>query len=188
MCFIYRGNLLHFPSTQDYEENGKFGGDQGTRQSQQPMKPSSPVKEPAAPISQQMATQEPSSPQGEAMEIDTPEGQKGAWSTSQEKPSKALIERPSQNNVGIQTIEHSLWVPETVSAATQTVQNVCEQGTSTVDQNSGRQDATVQTEKGTGERAVSAPGDDTESLHSQVREHIGYLRGPVLTFLDSQRI
>ena len=89
MCFIYRGNLLHFPSTQDDEEKGKFEGDQGT---------------------------------------------------------------------------------------------------STVDQNSGRQDATVQTEKGTGERAVSAPGDDTESLHSQVRAHVGYLRGPVLTFLDSQRI
>ncbi|MXQ86038.1 hypothetical protein E5288_WYG010260 [Bos mutus] len=172
------GNLLHFPSTQDDEEKGKFEGDQGTRQSQQPMKPSSPVKEPAAPISQQMATQEPSSPQGEAMEIDTPEGQKGAWSTSQEKPSKALIERPSQNNVGIQTIEHSLWVPETVSAATQTVQNVCEQGTSTVDQNSGRQDATVQTEKGTGERAVSAPGDDTESLHSQGEEEFDMPQPP----------
>uniref|UniRef100_A0AAA9SXG8 TP53-binding protein 1 n=1 Tax=Bos taurus TaxID=9913 RepID=A0AAA9SXG8_BOVIN len=173
-----RGNLLHFPSTQDDEEKGKFEGDQGTRQSQQPTKPSSPVKEPAAPISQQMATQEPSSPQGEAMEIDTPEGQKGAWSTSQEKPSKALIERPSQNNVGIQTIEHSLWVPETVSAATQTVQNVCEQGTSTVDQNSGRQDATVQTEKGTGERAVSAPGDDTESLHSQGEEEFDMPQPP----------
>ncbi|XP_019838968.2 TP53-binding protein 1 isoform X3 [Bos indicus] len=175
---VARGNLLHFPSTQDDEEKGKFEGDQGTRQSQQPMKPSSPVKEPAAPISQQMATQEPSSPQGEAMEIDTPEGQKGAWSTSQEKPSKALIERPSQNNVGIQTIEHSLWVPETVSAATQTVQNVCEQGTSTVDQNSGRQDATVQTEKGTGERAVSAPGDDTESLHSQGEEEFDMPQPP----------
>ncbi|XP_040112609.1 TP53-binding protein 1 isoform X2 [Oryx dammah] len=173
-----RGNLLHFPSTQDDEEKGKFQGDQGTRQGQQPMKPSSPVKEPAAPTSQQMATQEPSSPQGEAMEIDMPEGQKGEWSTSQEKPSKALIERPSQNNVGIQTIEHSLWVPETVSAATQTVQNVCEQGTSTVDQNSGRQDATVQTEKGTGERAVSAPGDDTESLHSQGEEEFDMPQPP----------
>ncbi|XP_060257827.1 TP53-binding protein 1 isoform X8 [Ovis aries] len=175
---VARGSLLHFPSTQDDEEKGKFEGDQGTKQSQQPMKPSSPVKEPAAPTSQQMATQEPSSPQGEAMEIDMPEGQKGEWSTSQEKPSKALIERPSQNNVGIQTIEHSLWVPETVSAATQTVQNVCEQGTSTVDQNSGRQDATVQTEKGTGERAVSAPGDDTESLHSQGEEEFDMPQPP----------
>ena len=177
MCFIYRGNLLHFPSTQD-DEKGKFEGDQGTRQSQQPMRPSSPVREPAAPPSRQMATQEPSSPQGEAMEIDLPGGQEGEWSPRQDKPSKALIARPSQNNVGIQTVERSLWVPETVSAATQTVQNVCEQGTSTVDQNSGKQDATVQTEKGAGERPVSAPGDDTESLHSQVRERTGYLRGP----------
>ncbi|XP_020737130.2 TP53-binding protein 1 isoform X4 [Odocoileus virginianus] len=173
-----RGNLLHFPSTHDDEERGKFDGDQGTRQSQQPVKPSSPAREPAAPRSRQLATQEPSSPRGEAMEIDQPGGQEGEWSPRQEKPSKALIARPSQNNVGIQTIERSLWVPETVSAATQTVQNVCEQGTSTVDQNSGRQDATVQTEKGTGERPVSAPGDDTESLHSQGEEEFDMPQPP----------
>lgn len=188
MCLIFRGNLLHFPSTQDKEEKGKLEGDQRTRQSQQPMKHSSPVKDPASPTSQQMATQEPSSPQGEAMEIDTLESQKEGRNISQEKPSKALVERPSQNNIGIQTIEHSLWVPETVSAATQTVKNVCEQGTSTADQNSGKQDATVQTERGSGEKPVSAPGDDTESLHSQVRESIGHLRGPLFNFLDSQRI
>ena len=187
MCLIFRGNLLHFPSTQD-EEKGKLEGDERTRQSQQPVKPSSPVKDPASPASQEVATQEPSSPQGEAMETDMPEGQEEGQNASQGKSSEALIERPSQNNIGIQTIEHSLWVPETVSAATQTVKNVCEQGTSTVDQNSGKQDATVQTERGSGEKPVSAPGDDTESLHSQVREHIGYLRGPVFSFLDSQRI
>ncbi|KAF4018055.1 hypothetical protein G4228_009624 [Cervus hanglu yarkandensis] len=167
---VARGNLLHFPNTQDDEEKGKLEGDQGTRQSQQPVKPSSPVREPAAPPSQQMGTQEPSSPQGEAMEIDRPGGQEGEWSPRQEKPSKALIARPSQNNVGIQTIERSLWVPETVSAATQTVRNVCEQGTSTVDRSSGRQDAAAQTEKGSGERPAGAPGDDTESLHSQGEE------------------
>ncbi|KAB0352134.1 hypothetical protein FD754_016991 [Muntiacus muntjak] len=173
-----RGNLLHFPNSQDDEEKGKLEGDQGIRQSHQPVKPSSPVKEPAAPPCQQMGTQEPSSPQGEAMEIDRPGGQEGEWSPRQEKSSKALIARPSQNNVGIQTIERSLWVPETVSAATQTVQNVCEQGTSTVDQSSGRQDATVQTEKGSGERAVSAPGDDTESLHSQGEEEFDMPQPP----------
>ncbi|KAM9711538.1 TP53-binding protein 1 isoform 4-T4 [Dama dama] len=173
-----RGNLLHFPNTQDDEEKGKLEGDQGTRQSQQPVKPSSPVREPAAPPSQQMGTQEPSSPQGEAMEIDRPGGQEGEWSPRQEKPSKALIARPSQNNVGIQTIERSLWVPETVSAATQTVQNVCEQGTSTVDQSSGRQDAAAQTEKGSGERPAGAPGDDTESLHSQGEEEFDMPQPP----------
>ncbi|XP_007114262.2 TP53-binding protein 1 isoform X1 [Physeter macrocephalus] len=173
-----RGNLLHFPSTQDEEEKGRLEGDQRTRQSQQPMKPSSPVKDPASPISQEMATQEPSSPQGEAMEIDMPEGQKEGQNASQEKSSEALIERPSQNNVGIQTIEHSLWVPETVSAATQTVKNVCEQGTSTMDQNSGKQDATVQTERGSGEKPVSAPGDDTESLHSQGEEEFDMPQPP----------
>ncbi|XP_066885214.1 TP53-binding protein 1 isoform X13 [Kogia breviceps] len=173
-----RGNLLHFPSTQDEEEKGKLEGDQRTRQSQQPMKPSSPVKDPASPTSQEMATQEPSSPQGEAMEIDMPEGQKEGQNAGQEKSSEALIERPSQNNVGIQTIEHSLWVPETVSAATQTVKNVCEQGTSTVDQNSGKQDATVQTERGSGEKPVSAPGDDTESLHSQGEEEFDMPQPP----------
>ncbi|XP_033707473.1 TP53-binding protein 1 isoform X6 [Tursiops truncatus] len=173
-----RGNLLHFPSTQDEEEKGKLEGDQRTSQSQQPMKPSSPIKDPASPTSLEMATQEPSSPQGEAMETDMPEGQKEGQNTSQEKSSEALIERPSQNNVGIQTIEHSLWVPETVSAATQTVKNVCEQGTSTVDQNSGKQDATVQTERGSGEKPVSAPGDDTESLHSQGEEEFDMPQPP----------
>lgn len=172
---IFRGNSLSFPSTQDEEEKEKLEGEQRTRKSQQPMKPSCPVKDPPSPVSQQVATQGPSSPQGEAMETDVLEGQ----NTNQEKPSNALTERPSQNNIGIQTIERSLWVPETVSAATQTVKNVCEQGTSTVDQNSGKQDATVQTERGTGEKPVSAPGDDTESLHSQVRQHTEYLRGPV---------
>nr|XP_006201776.1 TP53-binding protein 1 isoform X1 [Vicugna pacos]XP_031528711.1 TP53-binding protein 1 isoform X1 [Vicugna pacos] len=172
-----RGNVLHFPSTQDEEEKGKLEDDQRTRQSQQPMKPSSPVKVPASPASQQMATQEPASPQGEAMETDTPEGQKGQ-NTNQEKPRKALIERPSQNNIGIQTMDHSLWVPETVSAATQTVKNVCEQGTNTVDQNSGRQDATVQTERGSGEKPGSAPGDDTESLQSQGEEEFDIPQPP----------
>lgn len=176
---IFRGNSLSFPSTQDEEEKEKLEGEQRARKSQQSVKPSCPVKDPPSPVSQQVATQGPSSPQGEAMETDVLKGQKEGQNTNQEKPSNALIERPSQNNIGIQTIERSLWVPETVSAATQTVKNVCEQGTSTVDQHSGKQDATVQTERGSGEKPVSAPGDDTESLHSQVRECIGYLRGPV---------
>ncbi|KAF5925498.1 hypothetical protein HPG69_001945 [Diceros bicornis minor] len=174
---LFLGNLLHFPSTQGEEEKDKLEGDQRTRQSQQPMKPSSPVKDLASPASQQMATQGPSSSQGEALETDMLEGQKGQ-NTNQEKPNKALIERPTQNNVGIQTIERSLWVPETVSAATQTVKNVCEQGTSTVDQNSGKQDATVQTETGSGEKPVSPPGDDTESLHSQGEEEFDMPQPP----------
>lgn len=170
MWLILRGNLLHFPSTEDEEEKEELEGDQRTGQHQQTMKPSSPVKDPAPPASQQMATKGPSSLQEEVMEIDVLDGQKEGWNTNQENPSKTLIERPSQNNIGIQTIEPSLWIPETVSTATQTVKNVCEQGTSTVDENSGKQDATVQTEKGTGEKPTSASGDDTESLHSQVRE------------------
>uniref|UniRef100_A0A8C0QUL8 TP53-binding protein 1 n=1 Tax=Canis lupus dingo TaxID=286419 RepID=A0A8C0QUL8_CANLU len=175
---VARGNSLSFPSTQDEEEKEKLEGEQRTRQSQQPVKPSCPVKDPPSPISQQVATQGPSSPQGEAMETDVLEGQKEGQNTNQEKPSNALIERPSQNNIGIQTIERSLWVPETVSAATQTVKNVCEQGTSTVDQNSGKQDATVQTERGSGEKPVSAPGDDTESLHSQGEEEFDMPQPP----------
>ncbi|XP_027427539.1 TP53-binding protein 1 isoform X2 [Zalophus californianus] len=173
-----RGNSLSFPSTQGEEEKEKLEGEQRTRKSQQPMKPSCPIKDPPSPISQQVATQGPSSPQGEAMETDVLEGQKEGRNTNQEKPSNALVERPSQNNIGIQTIERSLWVPETVSAATQTVKNVCEQGTSTVDQNSGKQDATVQTERGSGEKPVSAPGDDTESLHSQGEEEFDMPQPP----------
>ncbi|XP_030882227.1 TP53-binding protein 1 isoform X2 [Leptonychotes weddellii] len=173
-----RGNSLSFPGTQGEEEKEKLEGEQRTRKSQQPMKPSCPVKDAPSPISQQVATQGPSSPQGEAVETDVLEGQKEGRNTNQEKPSNALVERPSQNNIGIQTIERSLWVPETVSAATQTVKNVCEQGTSTVDQNSGKQDATVQTERGSGEKPVSAPGDDTESLHSQGEEEFDMPQPP----------
>ncbi|XP_066199352.1 TP53-binding protein 1 isoform X3 [Saccopteryx leptura] len=175
---LIRGNLLCFPSTQDEEEKENLEDDQRSRRHPQTMTPSSPVRDPPSPASQQMATQESSSLQGEAMETDTLEGQKEGWNTNQEKSSKALIERPSQNNVGIQTTEHSLWVPETISAATQTVKNVCEQGTSTVDENSGKQDASVQTEKGTGEKPVSASGDDTESLHSQGEEEFDVPQPP----------
>lgn len=165
-----RGNLLHFPSTQAEEEKEKSEGDQRIRQSEQSVKPVSPDRDPASPLSQQVATQRPSSPQEEAMETDVLEGQRGRQNTDREKPSKTLVERPTQNNIGIQTMERSLWVPETVSAGTQTVKNVCEQGTSTVDHSSGKQDAVVQTEKGSGEKPGGAPGDDTESLHSQGEE------------------
>ncbi|XP_060474730.1 TP53-binding protein 1 isoform X3 [Panthera onca] len=173
-----KGNSLSFPSTQDEEGKERLEGDQRTRQSQQPMQPSCPVKDPPSPASRQVATQGSSSPQGEALKTDVLEGQKEGQNTNQEKPSNASIERPSQNNIGIQTIEHSLWVPETVSAATQTVKNVCEQGTSTVDQNSGKQDAMVQTDRGSGEKPVSAPGDDTESLHSQGEEEFDMPQPP----------
>ncbi|XP_058593942.1 TP53-binding protein 1 isoform X3 [Neofelis nebulosa] len=173
-----KGNSLSFPSIQDEEGKERLEGDQRTRQSQQPMQPSCPVKDPPSPAPRQVATQGSSSPQGEALKTDVLEGQKEGRNTNQEKPSNALIERPSQNNIGIQTIEHSLWVPETVSAATQTVKNVCEQGTSTVDQNSGKQDAMVQTDRGSGEKPVSAPGDDTESLHSQGEEEFDMPQPP----------
>ncbi|XP_023370010.1 TP53-binding protein 1 isoform X2 [Otolemur garnettii] len=172
-----RGNVLCFPNTQE-EEKEKLEDDQRIRQSQESMKPVSPVKDPASPAVQHMAMQEPYSPQGEAMETDVLEGHKEGQNTNQEKPSKALIERPSQNNIGIQTMECSLWVPETVSAATQTVKNVCEQGTSTVDQNSGKQDATVQTERGSSEKPISTPGDDTESIHSQGEEEFDMPQPP----------
>nr|XP_012297631.1 TP53-binding protein 1 isoform X4 [Aotus nancymaae] len=173
-----RGNLLHFPSSQGEEEKEKLESDHTMRQSQQPMKPISPVKDLVSPASQKVVIQGPSSPQGEAMVMDVLEDQKEGRNTNQENPSKALIERPSQNNIGIQTMECSLRVPETVSAATQTIKIVCEQGTSTVDQNFGKQDATVQTERGSGEKPVSAPGDDTESLHSQGEEEFDMPQPP----------
>lgn len=166
--------MLHFPSVQE-EDKEKLDGASKLRQSEQPVRPSGPVKDAAAsedcasPVSQQGATQGSFSPQGEVMETDLI----GGPSAHQETPCKVLLERPAQSNVGIQTMDHSLCAPETVSAATQTVKSVCEQGTSTVDQNSGKQDATVQTERGGGEKQSSAPVDDTESLHSQVRTQLG---------------
>ncbi|XP_045142354.1 TP53-binding protein 1 isoform X2 [Echinops telfairi] len=173
-----RENLLHFPSTQEEAKKEKLEGDQRTRQNPQPLQSLSVAKESAAPTSQQMASQGPSDPQVEAMETDVPESQKERRDTNQEKLSKAIIERPSQNNIGIQTMERSPWAPETVSAATQTIKNVCEQGTSTVEQNSGKQDATVQTEKGSGEKLAIVPGDETESLHSQGEEEFEMPRPP----------
>ncbi|XP_036039377.1 TP53-binding protein 1 isoform X1 [Onychomys torridus] len=164
-----RANLLHFPSVQE-DDKEKPDGTPVLRQSEQPVRLTGPVKDAAASedsasVSQQKATQGLFSPHGEVMETDLLEG----LSADQEKPCKVLMERPTQSNIGIQTMDHSLCAPETVSAATQTVKSVCEQGTSTVDQNSGKQDATVQTERGS-EKQASAPVDDTESLHSQGEE------------------
>ncbi|XP_010623127.1 TP53-binding protein 1 isoform X1 [Fukomys damarensis] len=173
-----RGSLLHFPSTQEEEKKAKLEGDHRIRQSEQPVKTVSLLEDPESPASQQTVSQGLSSPQGEAMEIDTQEGQHEERDAHQEKPSKALIERPTQNNIGIQTLEQSLWVPETVSAATQTVKNVCEQGTSTVDQSSGKQDATVQTERGSDEKPIGTPGEDTESLQSQGEEEFDMPQPP----------
>ncbi|XP_052039323.1 TP53-binding protein 1 isoform X2 [Apodemus sylvaticus] len=166
-----RANLLHFPSAQE-EDTEKPDATPKLRQSEQPVKPIGPAKDTAASedsassVSQQRASQGSFSPPGEVIETDLLEG----LGANQDKPSKILMERPTQSNVGIQTMDHSLCAPETVSAATQTVKNVCEQGTSTVEQNSGKQDAIVQTERGSGEKPAIAPVDDTESLHSQGEE------------------
>lgn len=166
-----RTNLLHFPSAQE-EDREEPDATPQLRQSEQPVKLIGPVKDAAASedsassVSQQRASQGSLSPQEEVMEADLLEG----LGANQDRPSKILMERPAQSNIGIQTMDHSLCAPETVSAATQTVKNVCEQGTSTVEQNSGKQDATVQTERGSGEKPASAPVDDTESLHSQGEE------------------
>ncbi|XP_006831782.1 PREDICTED: tumor suppressor p53-binding protein 1 isoform X2 [Chrysochloris asiatica] len=173
-----RGNLLHFPSTQEATAKEILECNQRTKQNQQPLKSVSAATDSAASVSQQTVAKGPSSPHGEAMETDWPEGQKDGRNTNQETLSKALIERPSQSNIGIQTIERSPWAPETVSAATQTVKNVCEQGTSTIEQNSGKQDATVQTEKGSGEKLAGVPADDTESIHSQGEEEFDMPQPP----------
>nr|XP_045011848.1 TP53-binding protein 1 isoform X3 [Jaculus jaculus] len=178
---VSRGDLLHFSSTQE-EEKENLDGNQRDKQSEQPVRPMGPIEdapsEDSSSASQQRAIPGSSSPQGEVMEIDPQEGQTEGWSVNQVKSNKVLIERPTQSNIGIQTMEHALCTPETVSAATQTVKSVCEQGTSTVDQNSGKQDATVQTEKGAGEKPVSTPVDDTESLHSQGEEEFDMPQPP----------
>lgn len=176
---IFRANLLHFPSAQEEEDKEKPDVTPKLRQSEQSVKLIGPVKNAAASedsvssVSQQRASQGSFSPHEEVMETDLLEG----LGADQDRP-KILMERPTQSNIGIQTVDHSLCAPETVSAATQTVKSVCEQGTSTVEQNSGKQDATVQTERGSGEKPASAPVDDTESLHSQVGA-AGRLRPPL---------
>lgn len=104
----------------------------------------------------------------------------------QKKPSKAVKIDESQErwantrNKGIQTTADCLVTPTTVTAATQTSEEICRQvevGTSMSGQRPGRQDANVQTEE-SGEKILNASGEDMDSLHSQGEEEFNLLHPP----------
>lgn len=130
------------------------------------------------------------------MEVDTGRTQTKEGKSIQENLSKAVAAHERDkgqrtwagtSNKEVQTTGESLLAPAAVSAATQTMKGVSsrvEVGTSMAGQRPGQQDAKVQTEE-SGEKLVNASGDDTESLHSQVR--ISNMLGR-LYFISAPRI
>lgn len=117
----------------------------------------------------------------ESMDVDVVQDQKAEGEKSmQEKLSTTVSAKERDtcqeawsgtSSKGVQTTVDFPLAPATVSTGTQTAKGTCSQveaGTSMAGQRPDRQDAKVQTEE-SGEKLVNASGDDTESLHSQVR-------------------
>lgn len=127
---------------------------------------------------QQNCYQQPSDAEdGESVETGIVSTETEEERRMQKKPSKAVKIDESQErwantrNKGIQTTADCLVTPTTVTAATQTSEEIYRQvevGTSMSGQRPGQRDAKVQTEE-SGEKILNASGEDTDSLHSQVR-------------------
>ncbi|XP_043845133.1 TP53-binding protein 1 isoform X1 [Dromiciops gliroides] len=187
---LIRGDLFNFPSTQEAEDEKMEDEPSPWPCQQQPIKYTSHVEAPVSPTSQQTVTQVPSSPKGDTVEMNVAGEQQEESKNSQDKHSKVLSISPATrggsiwpktNNKEVQTTEYSLWAPTVVSVATQTMKGVCEQvevGTSMADQNLGRQDAKVQTERRNAEKPTNISGDDTDSLHSQGEEEFDLPQPP----------
>ncbi|NWV40401.1 TP53B protein, partial [Grantiella picta] len=123
---------------------------------------------------------------GESMETDVVSTQAEDGRRMQRKQSKAVKIDQSQErwenikNKGIQTTADGIFTPTTVTTATQTSEEICRQvemGTSMSGQRPGQQDVNVQTDE-SGEKLVSASGDDKGSLHSQGEEEFNLLHPP----------
>ncbi|KGL85850.1 Tumor suppressor p53-binding protein 1, partial [Charadrius vociferus] len=180
----FRGNLFSFPGT---EEDAELHKNPSGWQYQQHKADDSGGQALIPQRMQQDCHQQPSGAEDEES-VDT-----GVVSTQteegrriQKKPSKAVKIDESQErwantkNKGIQTTEDGLFTPTTVTTATQTSEETCRQvevGTSMSGQRPGRQDANVQTEESR-EKLVNAPGEDTDSLHSQGEEEFNLLHPP----------
>ncbi|KAM7152867.1 TP53-binding protein 1 isoform 4-T6 [Macrochelys suwanniensis] len=148
----FRGNLFSFPSTQEEEEEELHNDPEAWQQRQKHI-PCGEIKvsQPAEPDSRHQPSH---AKEGEAMEVDIERDMEKEGKSTQEKL--------------------------TVSAATQTMTGVSSQvevGTSMAGQRPGQQDAKVQTEE-SGEKLANAPGDDTESLHSQGEEEFNLPQPP----------
>uniref|UniRef100_A0A5F8HCB4 TP53-binding protein 1 n=1 Tax=Monodelphis domestica TaxID=13616 RepID=A0A5F8HCB4_MONDO len=183
------GDLFNFPSTQEVEDEKMEEDPSPWPCQEQPVKDTSHIEASVSPATQQTVTQVSSSPKGNT-EMDVAGDQEEESKISQDKHSKVLTTspgtkgeniRPNTNNKEVQTTEYSLWTPTVVSVATQTMKGVCEQvevGTSMADQNLGRQDAKVQTERRSAEKPTNISGDDTDSLHSQGEEEFDLPQPP----------
>ncbi|NWS44408.1 TP53B protein, partial [Probosciger aterrimus] len=180
----FRGNLFSFPGTREDAElqNNPSGwlyqqhrGGDSAGQVQIPQR------------MQQDCHQQPSDAEGgESVESGIVSTETEEERRMQKKPSKAVKIDESQErwantrNKGIQTTADCLVTPTTVTAATQTSEEICRQvevGTSMSGQRPGRQDANVQTEE-SGEKILNASGEDTDSLHSQGEEEFNLLHPP----------
>uniref|UniRef100_A0A452GGB7 TP53-binding protein 1 n=1 Tax=Gopherus agassizii TaxID=38772 RepID=A0A452GGB7_9SAUR len=181
----FRGNLFSFPSTQEEEEEQEQQHDNPEAwQQHQKHIPCGEIKV-SQPAEQDSKHQPSHAKEGEAMEADIEKEGKSA----QEKLSKALAAHERDkgqqlwagtSNKEVQTTGGSVLAPAAVSAATQTMARVSSQvevGTSMAGQRPGQQDAKVQTEE-SGEKLANAPGDDTESLHSQGEEEFNLPQPP----------
>ncbi|XP_050823137.1 TP53-binding protein 1 isoform X2 [Gopherus flavomarginatus] len=180
----FRGNLFSFPSTQEEEEEEQQHDNPEAWQQHQKHIPCGEMKV-SQPAEQDSKHQPSHVKEGEAMEADIEKEGKSA----QEKLSKALAAHERDkgqqlwagtSNKEVQTTGGSVLAPAAVSAATQTMTGVSTQvevGTSMAGQRPGQQDAKVQTEE-SGEKLANAPGDDTESLHSQGEEEFNLPQPP----------
>ncbi|KAM7152870.1 TP53-binding protein 1 isoform 7-T9 [Macrochelys suwanniensis] len=183
----FRGNLFSFPSTQEEEEEELHNDPEAWQQRQKHI-PCGEIKvsQPAEPDSRHQPSH---AKEGEAMEVDIERDMEKEGKSTQEKLSKALAAQERDkgqqmwagtSNKEVQTTGGSLLAPAAVSAATQTMTGVSSQvevGTSMAGQRPGQQDAKVQTEE-SGEKLANAPGDDTESLHSQGEEEFNLPQPP----------
>ncbi|KAM9533082.1 TP53-binding protein 1 isoform 1-T1 [Guaruba guarouba] len=180
----FRGNLFSFPGTQEDAElqNNPSGwqyqqhkGGDSVGQIQIPQR------------MQQDCCQQPSDAEGgESVKTGVVSTETEEERRMQKKPSKTVKIDESQErwantrNKGVQTTADCLVTPTTITAATQTSEEIYRQvevGTSMSGQIPGRRDANVQTEE-SGEKILNASGENTDSLHSQGVEEFNLLHPP----------
>ncbi|XP_010012898.1 PREDICTED: tumor suppressor p53-binding protein 1, partial [Nestor notabilis] len=180
----FRGNLFSLPGTQ---EDAELQNNPSGWQYQQHKAGDSAGQVHIPQRIQQDCHQQPSNAEGgESVETGIESTEREEERRMQKKPSKAVKIDESQErwansrNKGIQTTADCLVTPTTVTAATQTSEEIHRQvevGTSMSGQRPGQQDANVQTEE-SGEKILNASGEGTDSLHSQGEEEFNLLHPP----------
>ncbi|XP_062357086.1 TP53-binding protein 1 isoform X2 [Cinclus cinclus] len=180
----FRGDLSIFPGTQeDAELHTNPGGLQYHQQKADGSAGQIPIP---LRIQQDSHQQSSDAGTGESMETDVVRTQAEDGRRMQRKQRQAVKTDESQErwenikNKGIQTTADCLFIPTTVTTATQTSEEICRQvevGTSMSGQRPGQQDVNIQTDE-SGEKLVNTSGDDTDSLRSQREEEFNLLHPP----------